>query len=509
MTTTASVIVVGAGPTGSSAALALAARGVRSVVLERWPEVYPQPRAVHLDDEVYRVLARLGLGPDLARITRPTRGLRLVDADLRTLAQLDRDGVSPETGHPRANLFDQPVLDTVLRERLRTTPEVTLLAGHEVVSLEQVAADRVEVRHRDVGTGREEVLETGYVLGCDGANSLVRAAAGATLVDLGFEQRWLVLDVETSDELGHWDGVHQVCSSARAATYMRVGDTRHRWEVQLHDHQDASDVATLESAVPLLDPWLRDVDLARLTLVRSTGYTFRAAVADRWRAGRLFLLGDAAHLTPPFIGQGMGAGVRDADNLAWKLAGVLDGSLPYDVLDTYETERSAHARAMIGLARAVGLTMTRGGPAGDAARRALLPTLTRLPGLRPLALDSATPPLVATPWVHRRRADRLAGRLCPQVVDGRATLDAEVGPHWSLVTSVPPSPSCVDELTDRRVVVVGTDGRPELAAWLARGRARAALVRPDRTVLASGHDVVALVALATALVAPRRRTVRP
>lgn len=503
MTRGAPVAIVGAGPTGSTAALGLAARGIPSVVLDRWPEVYPQPRAVHLDDEVYRVLARLGLGDDLARLTRPTRGLRLVDADLRCLAQLDRDGVSPATGHPRANLFDQPVLDAVLRERLRATPEVTLLAGHEVTAVEQVAADRVEVRHRTGPHAEEEVVEAGYVLGCDGANSLVRTAAGARLLDLGFEQRWLVIDVETSAELDQWDGVHQVCDSRRAATYMRVGTTRHRWELQLLDHEDAADLATLDAVAPLLRAWLRDVDPAELTLVRATGYTFRAAVADRWRSGRLFVLGDAAHLTPPFIGQGMGAGIRDADNLAWKLAGVVDGSLPYEVLESYEPERSAHARSMIGLARAVGITMTSGGPTGDVTRRALLPLLPRLPYLRGLAVDSATPPLVATPWVHRRRGDRLAGRLCPQVVHGRPTLDAEVGPRWALVSAVAPSPSCVAALTERRVAVVETGSRPELDTWLRDGRARAALVRPDRTVLTSGDDVAALVATATALIAPQ------
>jgi 3-(3-hydroxy-phenyl)propionate hydroxylase len=502
------VVVVGAGPTGSTAALALAALGVESVVLERWPEVYPQPRAVHLDDEVYRILARLGLADDLARLTRPTRGLRLVDSSLRTLAHLDRDGVSPATGHPRANLFDQPVLDGVLRERLRAEPRVRLLAGREVTKVSQTSPDVVEVRHRDAaGGGDEEVLEARFVLGCDGAHSLVRTAIGARYEDLGFEQRWLVLDVDTTSDLGHWDGVHQVCDSTRAATYMRVGATRHRWELQLLDHEDAAQFPDLASVLPLLRPWLREVDPSTLDLVRSTGYTFRAAVADRWRDGRLFVLGDAAHLTPPFIGQGMGAGVRDADNLAWKLAGVLDGSLGLDVLDTYETERSAHAGAMIALARAMGLTMTSAGRAGDVARRALLPLVPRLPVLRTLAVDSATPTLVASALVRRGGGDRLAGRLCPQAVDGVPALDRELGPGWWFVSTAAPSPGCVDVLRDRGVTVVDAPRYAELAAWLSRARCRAALVRPDRTVLASGDDVAALVAAAAALLAPVHREV--
>ncbi len=172
---------------------ALAARGVRTVVVERWPEVYPQPRAVHLDDEVYRVLVRLGLEDDLARLTRPCAGLRLVDADLRVLASFDRSGASPVTGYPRANMFDQPVLDAVLRERLRSTPEVTLLTGREVVGVEQESADHVVVLHRPLDDdGPQERLEASFLLGCDGANSVVRRELGGRMVDLGFEQRFAI-----------------------------------------------------------------------------------------------------------------------------------------------------------------------------------------------------------------------------------------------------------------------------------------------------------------------------
>ena len=141
-----------------------------------------------------------------------------------------------------------------------------------------------------------------------------------------------------------------------------------------------------------------------LELVRVTEYTFRAQLADRWRRGRIFLLGDAAHLTPPFIGQGMGAGLRDAANLAWKLAGVLDGSLPANVLDTYEQERKPHAQHMIRLALGVGRSMTAGGELGDLIRRFVVPRLHRLPGLSAKVLDSKTPALRRTALVRRSRA---------------------------------------------------------------------------------------------------------
>ncbi len=293
------VVVVGAGPTGVTVATLLAQYGVDCLVLDRWSQVYPQPRAVHLDDKVFRVLARLGIADEFATISRPALGLRLIDSSMNTLAD--------------------------------------------------------------------------YVLGCDGANSMARTRIGSHMQDLGFEQRWLVVDVATSADLGQWEGVHQVCDPYRAGTYMRIGETRYRWEFRLLDGETSADFNTLDTLGPLIRPWVHDVSVDELTLVRVAEYTFRAQLADRWRRGRIFLLGDAAHLTPPFIGQGMGAGVRDGVNLAWKLAGVLQQSLPAEVLDTYEQERKPHALNMIRFALGIGRSMTAGGDFGNLVRRFIVP----------------------------------------------------------------------------------------------------------------------------------------
>lgn len=499
---TAQVVIIGAGPTGACAALELARHGVASIVIDRWEGVYPQPRAVHLDDEVLRILDRLGVADRFAAISRPSAGLRLVDPGLRVLGEFRRQGVSPSTGFTRASMFDQPELEGLLRDRLDETPEITLLGGHEVTAIEPLGPTRVRVHARATGTGEERVLDAEVLLGCDGANSLVRRSIGATMLDLGFEQRWLVVDIRTSADLRQWEGVHQVCDSTRAATYMRIGPERYRWEFQLLEHEAAADFDSVTALAPLIAPWTTGIDLSVLEVVRSAEYTFRAAIADRWRSGRTFLLGDAAHLTPPFIGQGMGAGIRDASNLGWKVAGFLSGALSADVLDTYELERSRHARSMIDTARLLGTIMTRGGAAGDALRTAVVPVLNRAPVVRRRFIDSATPPLAGSSLVAPRRGDRLAGRLCPNTVDGRRVVDALVGPGWAVVTSAAPSPSDRRELEARSVVVVETASRPELAAWLRTGRATAALVRPDRTTAASSRDVSAVTALASSLLTP-------
>jgi 3-(3-hydroxy-phenyl)propionate hydroxylase len=507
-TSTVPVVIVGAGPTGTAAAIELGQRGVECLVLDRWEDVYPQPRAVHLDDEVYRILDRLGVGEQFSEISRPGGGLRLVDRTMRVLGEFARVGVSETNGHHRANMFDQPDLERLLRARMHEQASVSFRGGVVVDGVDQVSPDRVTVRFHHADTLAEHTVDATFVLGCDGANSLVRRSIGSSMLDLGFEQRWLVVDVATPADLRQWEGVHQVCDTTRAATYMRIGETRYRWEFRLHDDETAADFTVTHRLEPLLRPWLRDIGMGELQVLRTAEYTFRAAIADRWRSGRIFLLGDAAHLTPPFIGQGMGAGLRDASNLAWKIAGFVAGRLRADVLDSYEPERAAHARAMIVLARRVGVVMTRGGRVGDVVRRAVVPLLGVVPVVGQQVTDSTTPALTGSTLIDQARGDRLAGHLCPNpVLDGRR-LDDVLGTGWTLVTAQAVAPSTQSTLATLDCLVVQTAAGDELATWLARGRAVAALVRPDRTVLASGTDVTRLCALLTVLVSPARPEAR-
>ena len=464
---------------------------------------------MHLDDEVYRVLVRLGVAEQFAAVSRPSCGLQLIDRNHRVLAVFDRAADHGRHGHPQANMFDQPELEHLLRTNLKDQPTVSLRGNVEVTEVAQDGQERVRVDFTDRLSGEHESVLAHYVLGCDGANSVVRTAIGSTMEDLKFEQRWLVIDVHSTIELDQWEGAHQVCDPDRAATYMRVGQTRYRWEFRLLEGETAADFESIEALQPLIGPWVEGIACDQLELVRVAEYTFRALLADRWRDRNVFLLGDAAHLTPPFIGQGLCAGVRDAMNLSWKIAGVVSGDLPESVLDTYEAERKPHARELIQLAKLIGAAMTQGGRAGDLLRRVIAPRLHWIPGLRERLLDSETPPLHPSALVERRtRRKSLNGRLCPNAIlpDHSRLDDASTG-GFMLISTVPPSSQQRAILADRSVRVVQTTAGSQLHDWLSAGHAAAALVRPDYTVMRAGRDLCSPVPGRAAL--PGRLTTSP
>ncbi|MGW3349901.1 bifunctional 3-(3-hydroxy-phenyl)propionate/3-hydroxycinnamic acid hydroxylase MhpA, partial [Nonomuraea rubra] len=514
------VLVAGAGPTGVAAATLLAGYGVRSLVVDPHPGVYPLPRAVHLDDEVHRILQRLGVAEEFAAVSTPGAGMRLVDAGLRTIAEFRRDRGAGRHGWPQANMFDQPDLESLLRANLSRHPEAELLPSAEVVRVEQGVPGPAPVRVllRDAGGGQVREVWAHAVLGCDGANSLIRQGIGARLRDLGFADRWLVVDVRCAEPLDVWDGTYQVCDPERAATFMRIGPERYRWEFRMRDGETEAELARPERLARLLAPW--GVALESCLVLRRAVYTFRARVADRWRRGRVFLLGDAAHLTPPFIGQGLGAGLRDAANLAWKLALVLSEGGSERLLDTYEAERAPHVTRTIRLAVTIGRAMTGGRERGASVRRLLLTGAGRLPAAHTLAVRGTSPRLRPGPLV--RGVAGLAGTLVPQPwveVGGRLVrLDDLLGDSFAVLTLGPlhedlavlahrlraevihvrrpaaPARETNGSGTGRSgtngsgtgrsgAAVVIADGT--LDRWLREARAAAVLVRPDRVVLAA------------------------
>jgi len=270
---------------------------------------------------------------------------------------------------------------------------------------------------------------------------------------------------------------------------MHVTGDRYRWEFRLADGETADELTAPDQLARLLRAWTRDI--ADLEIIRQATYTFRARVADRWRQGRVFLLGDAAHQTPPFIGQGLGAGLRDAANLTWKLAAVLHGQAGEEILDTYEQERRPHVTRTIRAAVTVGWALTGGQDRAAIIRRIALAGLCRAPGFSTAVVDSASPRLTGSALLDRRRLSPRdpAGRLCPQpaitVGPDEARLDALLGDGWALLTDGPAAvPAGVRHID---IAALGPAGAAQLRQWLRGHRTQAVLVRPDRIIAATGR----------------------
>ncbi len=525
------VIVIGAGPVGTTAALLLADAGIGVIMLERHAEPHPLPRAVHLDDEVIRTLSRAGVGAEFLARSRPCSGLRLLDARHQVMAELGR-AASGIHGAPQANMFHQPDLEELLLGRAGRHPLITLHRTAEVVRLDDpagaISSSPVTVTARTGASGQEREFAGSVVLGCDGAGSTVRDLVGLTMEDLGFTERWLVIDIRVAGGLDAWDGVEQVCDPARAATFMQVTGERYRWEFQLHDGEDEAALLTPAALGGLLAPWTGRARLDGLEIIRSASYVFRGRLASSFRAGRVFLLGDAAHLTPPFIGQGLAAGLRDADNLTWKIADVLTGRSGEDLLDTYESERRPHARAMVKKAVMIGWAMTGGQDRAAALRRVALAAAVRIAPVRDALAATATPRLKTgallrpgTGQVPVRRGSRVRpGRLIPNSLVGvsRAApvrLDAILAGRTTMLTARQPEKALADmcdrygiqllrvrpetephepgrlcspaaRQPDRWIEVRLTGGEPSgpMRALVAQP-ALAILVRPDRVIAAA------------------------
>lgn len=448
------VAIIGYGPVGATLANILGQAGLDVVLLEREAAAYHLPRAVHFDDEVMRVFQGIGLAEAILPLTITSPGMKFVDRDGALLLDWSRPaGIGPQGWHASYR-FHQPALEDELRSGVARFPHVQVRARTTVTAMQ--ADGRLET---SAGP-----LQARWVVGCDGAHSLTRQTIGEGFDDLGFDERWLVTDLilkRPRPDLG--DHSIQFCDPARPATYVRgVGDRR-RWEITLHPHETSAD------PWPLLTRWITPEDA---TLERAAIYTFRSAVARKWREGRLLIAGDAAHLTPPFMGQGMCAGIRDVANLGWKLAAVLRGA-DEALLDTYQAERAPHARAYIETAVRLG---------GLINTRAMALALGEAPE-GPVRMESIAPALGGFTAPLGRPAPQ------PRLADG-SLLDDRIGPRHAVLLR-----GDVADTTalDHRGAVLVSD--PALEPFLAANTALAALMRPDRQVVAFARTPAELATL--------------
>jgi 2-polyprenyl-6-methoxyphenol hydroxylase-like FAD-dependent oxidoreductase len=420
------VVIVGYGPVGQALAILLGQRGWQVGVFEKQTAAYPLPRAVHFDHETGRILQAVGVAEQLAGRTETADVYEWRNAAGRTLLRFC-SAAAGLSGWPEANMFAQPELERLLDESARSMPTVALHRGCEVTGV-RANADGVELEV--VRAERDAVSASArFVVGCDGANSFVRQHLGATVTDLGFFFDWLIVDV-----LPHqptvWSPLNvQVCDPLRPTTLVSGGPGRRRWEFMRLPGESIDELNSEATAWRLLAPW--DVTPQNAQLERHAVYRFQARWVDTWRHGRLLLAGDAAHQMPPFAGQGMCSGLRDAINLAWKLDLVLAGIAADTLLDTYPSERVPHVRALINLSMELGKVICVADRDAAAARDAMMIAATEA------GQQAVPPPSIGLGPGMLLAGDRHAGRLFLQRTvryAGRYGLfDDVVGRGWILL----------------------------------------------------------------------------
>ncbi|MDP9894909.1 3-(3-hydroxy-phenyl)propionate hydroxylase [Variovorax boronicumulans] len=470
------VAIVGLGPTGATLANLLGAAGLSVVVLEREAGVFPLPRAIHFDGEVLRILQGAGLREQALAIARPgEQGMHFVNGAGETM--LIRGGSAALGPHGCANnyYFHQPELEAVLREGLARFANVDVRLRSEVTGVAQ-DADGATLAVRETGGGEVSTVRARYVVGCDGARSPVRQHMGSAMLDLGLRQPWLVFDVVLRQPVDLPTHTVQHCDPARPMTYCNVVGDRRRWEIMVLPGDDREALVQPASLWRLVAPWVRP-EQARLE--RAAIYTFHSVIAQGWRRGRLLLAGDACHQTPPFLGQGMCAGIRDAANLAWKLEAVLARQAPDSLLDTYESERAPHVRALIELAVRLGNIIQTTDPAlaaeRDAKFRAGRPEIFELPPqvLGEGAFDAQPGSPAGRPFPQPLLQD---GRLLDELLGRRS---AVIGRHPALAAAAP----ATVERWRRADAMVIDQPDATLRDWLDAQEAQAVILRPDRYIV--------------------------
>jgi len=477
--------------------------GVRALLLERNPTTVGEPRAVSIDDESLRVLQAAGVIGDVLPDVVQGYGVHYYSWSGRVFARIEP--TSREFGFPKRNAFRQPLLEATLHRALARFQNIDVRMGHELRSFSDEDSRVVLDVARD---GEVSRMTCDWLIGCDGGRSFVRERLGVALEGATYAERWLIVDLaERRNPFRH---TRTYCDPARPAIRLPGPHGTVRYEFMLREGETPEDMLD-ETRIR---EWIaqREPSDADLRIVRKVVYTFHARVASRWRVGRVLLAGDAAHLTPPFAGQGMNSGVRDAANLAWKLAGVVKGEFGEALLDSYETERKPHARALIEMAMRIGRFMQPKTLTGAMLMQGVLRLLTLYPPARDYILHLKFKPKPRFADGFFARDDALKGNtrpgqmlVQPQVElhgGARALLDDVLGPGFAFVgwrgdmmpDHVPSLPSLRRVQLVRRsddfpsalpaadeVIVRDCDGILESA--LAEARADALLVRPDRYVL--------------------------
>lgn len=484
------VAIVGFGPTGAVAAGLLGLQGIRTFVCDELTEVYDKPRAIALDHEIMRVFQQLGIAQALEPFTEPFTNSEFYGVDGQLIKCMSTVTPPYPLGFTPSLVFTQPAMEAVLRQRVGSMPSVQVNLGHKVTGLQQ-SDDAVTLTVADA-QGLTRLVSARYLIACDGASSFVRKQVGIELQDLGFDEPWLVVDVRVNDKgLAKLPKVSvQYCEPQRPCTYVIGPQNHRRWEVAINPGEDPQQMATPEVTWRLLSRWLQPDEA---TLWRQASYQFHALVAKTWRHKRVFIAGDAAHQQPPFLGQGMCQGIRDAANLCWKLADVVQARASDALLDSYGAERKGHVTELTSRIKGIGQLVGQRDVQKARERDARL--LAECGGqVQPMPRQNVQPALIGGCLDTSGHA--AVGTLFPQAWIEQATgpvrMDDLLGCGWRVLLRTDAEAAWTQATKQAhaslqlRVQTLNAPGFQEssgvLASWFERMGCQAALVRPDHYV---------------------------
>jgi len=468
------VAIIGYGPTGATLANLLTGRGLQVLIIDREAEVYNLPRAVHFDDETMRAFQAVGIADDLSRCVRINPGMKFQDDTGHELLDWPRDQNITHHGWHASYRLHQPDLENLLRKQLNKKPNATQLLHCQVHEIQE-HADLIKLNCVNRTTNLPITITARYVVGCDGANSLVQKTICDEMTDFGFCQRWLVVDLllkRPRPDLG--DHSIQFCDTHRPMTYCRNPGIRRRWEMSILDGESDEEISSDKRVWELLARWINPQDAQ---IERSAVYTFRSALARKWRKNRLLIAGDAAHQTPPFMGQGLCTGIRDALNLAWKLTSVLQNCSDSSLLDSYQSERSSHAQAYIETA------IKLGGLINSMDHETALNLAREQADESKATIKSIQPKLGSSPYMHSISGQHhhQVGYPFTQVLmnSSKVRFDTLIGYNHALITRKKMPHSLPEGF-----FALSAQEHPSLDAELDTLKTEAVWVRPDRYIAA-------------------------
>ena len=465
------ITIVGLGPAGGTLANLLAMHDFSILILDREKSFYPLPRAVHFDDEIMRVFQTIGITKEFLKHTIINKGTKFVNSKDKVILDWPRPKKITENGWYPSYRFHQPDLEKKLRKKLKNYKKVSIEQNSEVIKINNLK-NHVDITYLNINNHKELLVRSKYLIGCDGANSITRKQMKTKMDNLGFTQKWAVVDLILKKKKNNLpDRTIQYSNPKQPATYCRNVGRRRRWEFAIKKNHSDKKVLSENYIWNFLKPWLNK---SEAIIERKTIYTFESAIARKWRKGRVFLAGDAAHLMPPFMGQGMCAGIRDASNLAWKIANCIRNKFDEKLLNTYQSERSLNVKEYIE-------TTMRMGEFVNAVESIQITDNIKSDNKGIKSMQSIKPKLGKG---LGNLKDRNRGKTFPQFkLKNNKTLDDHFSKKGMIILS-----SEIKHKNLKNYSLLKAKNLSNVSKYLKNINSKAILVRPDRFILASARS---------------------